>query len=82
MKYHLAPVSRKVATILSDINYSVFMYGWSTGVTTISSNRTVVKQIEATIEDHRNGDEGLEGPLVWVCDTARSLAGKDKDRKI
>ncbi|KAF4283485.1 hypothetical protein KXW98_000786 [Aspergillus fumigatus] len=78
----LPPVSRKVATILSDINYSVFMYGWSTGVTTISSNRTVVKQIEATIEDHRNGDEGLEGPLVWVCDTARSLAGKDKDRKI
>ncbi|GAQ09717.1 hypothetical protein ALT_7038 [Aspergillus lentulus] len=78
----LPPVSRKVAKILSDINYSVFMYGWSTGVTTISSNRTVVKQIETTIEEHRNGDEGLEGPPVWVCDTARSLAGKDKDRKM
>jgi hypothetical protein len=82
MKYHLAPVSRKVAKILSDINYSVFMYGWSTAVTTISSNRTVVKQIETTIEEHRNGDERLEGPPVWVCDTARSLAGKDKDRKM
>jgi hypothetical protein len=78
----LPPVSRKVAKILSDINYSVFMYGWSTAVTTISSNRTVVKQIETTIEEHRNGDEGLEGPPVWVCDTARSLAGKDKDRKM
>ncbi|GIC89241.1 uncharacterized protein Aud_005648 [Aspergillus udagawae] len=78
----LPPVSRKVAKVLSDINYSVFLYGWSTGVTTISSNRTVVKQIETIIEENRNGDEGLEGPLVWVCDTARSLAGKDKDRKM
>lgn len=78
----LPPVSRKVAEVLSDINYSVFMYGWSTGVTTISSNRTVVKQIETIIEEHRNGDEDLEGPPVWVCETARSLAGKDKDRKM
>ncbi|EAW13102.1 uncharacterized protein ACLA_015440 [Aspergillus clavatus NRRL 1] len=78
----LPPVSHQVAGILSDINYSVFMYGWVTGVTTISSNRTVVKQIESTIEEHRNGDEDLEGPLVWVCDTARSLAGKDKDRRV
>jgi hypothetical protein len=77
----LPPVSHKVAEILSDINHSVFFYGWVTGMTTISSNRTVVKQIEAIVEQHRNGDEDLEGPSIWVCDTARSLIGKDKGRK-
>ncbi|KAE8374066.1 hypothetical protein BDV26DRAFT_51773 [Aspergillus bertholletiae] len=77
----LPPVSRKVAEILSDINHSVFFYGWVTGITTISSNRTVVKQIETIVEQHRNGDEDLEGPQIWVCDTARSLIGKEKGRK-
>lgn len=77
----LPPIAHKVAEILSDINYSVFLYGWATGLMTISSNRTVVRQIEATVEKHRDGDDNLEGPLVWVCDTARSLIGKEKDRK-
>ncbi|PYH90434.1 hypothetical protein BO71DRAFT_402198 [Aspergillus ellipticus CBS 707.79] len=77
----LPPVCRKVEDILSDINYSVFLYGWAARVATISSNRTVVKQIEAIVEKHRDGDEDLEGPLIWVCDTARSLIGKEKGRK-
>ncbi|KAL2011515.1 hypothetical protein VTN00DRAFT_4233 [Thermoascus crustaceus] len=73
--------AHKVQEILSDINRSVFLYGWATGMVTISSNRTVVRQIEHTIEENRNGDEELEGPLVWVCDTARSLVGKEKNRR-
>ncbi|KAE8350565.1 hypothetical protein BDV28DRAFT_36261 [Aspergillus coremiiformis] len=77
----LPAVSHKVAEILSDINHSVFFYGWVTGITTISSNRTVVKQIETIVEEKRNGDEDLEGPQIWVCDTARSLIGKEKGRK-
>ncbi|BDD55903.1 hypothetical protein MPDQ_003281 [Monascus purpureus] len=77
----LPSVVQNAAEILSDINYSVFLYGWITGLTTITSNRTVAKQIEATVESHRNGDDSLEGPPVWVCDTARSLIGKEKDRK-
>ncbi|PLB44390.1 hypothetical protein P170DRAFT_513591 [Aspergillus steynii IBT 23096] len=80
-KGQLPPVAHQVTEILSDINYSVFMYGWATGTTTISSNRTVVKQIEATVEKQRNGDEDLEGPQIWVCDTARSLVGKERGRK-
>lgn len=75
------PVSERITDILSDINYSVFMYGWATNMMTISSNRTVVKQIENMVEKHRDGDENLEGPLIWVCDTARSLIGKEKGRK-
>jgi Protein of unknown function (DUF1308). len=77
----LPSVADEVAEGLSDINHSVFMYGWVTGMTTISSNRTIDKQIEATIENNRQGDDDSEGPLVWICDTARSLVGKDKDRK-
>ncbi|KAF9884605.1 hypothetical protein FE257_001427 [Aspergillus nanangensis] len=74
-------VADRVTEILSDINHSVFMYGWASKLMTISSNRTVVKQIEMTVEKHREGDEELEGPLIWVCDTARSLIGKEKSRK-
>jgi hypothetical protein len=77
----LPAVADRVAEGLSDINHSVFMYGWVTGMTTISSNRTIDKQIETTIENNRGTDEDLEGPMVWICDTARSLAGKEKDRK-
>lgn len=78
----LPPVADEVAQVLSAINYSVFMYGWATGLTTISSNRTIDKQIEVTIENSRQVDENaVEGPPVWICDTARSLAGKDKGRK-
>ncbi|KGO74421.1 Protein of unknown function DUF1308 [Penicillium italicum] len=78
---NLHPVVHAVGKDLSDINHSVFLYGWVTGLTTISSNRTIDKQIEATVEDNRKGDDSLEGPEVWICDTARSLVGKDKDRK-
>ncbi|KAJ5177825.1 Protein of unknown function DUF1308 [Penicillium coprophilum] len=77
----LQPVVHEVEKGLSDINHSVFLYGWATGLTTISSNRTIDKQIEATVEDNRKDDDGLQGPDVWICDTARSLVGKDKDRK-
>ncbi|KAK2804224.1 hypothetical protein FQN51_002313 [Onygenales sp. PD_10] len=70
-----------VASQLSDINRSVFLYGWVTCLMTISSNRTVAKQIEVLVEENRNGDDDLAGPLVWVCDTARSLVGKDSNRK-
>ncbi|KAJ5442706.1 Protein of unknown function DUF1308 [Penicillium cf. griseofulvum] len=78
---NLHPVVHEVGEGLSDINHSVFLYGWVTGLTTISSNRTIDKQIEVTVEDNRKGDDGLQGPDVWICDTARSLVGKDKDRK-
>ncbi|KAJ5107086.1 hypothetical protein N7456_003761 [Penicillium angulare] len=76
----LPPVADDVAEGLSDINYSVFMYGWAASITTITSNRTIDRQIEATIEKSRGEDEDLEGPEVWVCDTARSLVGKERGR--
>lgn len=77
----LPPVAHKVTAALSVINRSVFLYGWVKGIVTVTSNRTVVKQIENIIEENRGGDDALQGPQVWVCDTARSLVGKEKNRR-
>lgn len=71
----------EIAEGLSEINRSVFMYGWRTSYTTLTSNRTVVKHIEAAIERCRNGDDELVGPETWVCGMARSLIGKEKGRR-
>lgn len=70
----------RVAEKLTVINQSVFLYGWLEGLTTISSNRTVVKDIENLVEQHRQHDED-RGPDVWICPTARSLVGKEKTRR-
>ena len=76
----LPTVAQNVAKNLSSINQSVFMYGWYTGMTTISSNRTVAKDIETSIEANRTREDE-KGPDVWLCPTARSLVGKEKTRR-
>ncbi|KAI9816771.1 MAG: hypothetical protein M1827_001416 [Pycnora praestabilis] len=69
-----------VSKDLTAINCSVFLYGWATRLTTISSNRTVAKLIETVVEANRKDDEE-EGPSIWLCPTARSLVGKEKNRR-
>ncbi|KAL8717468.1 MAG: hypothetical protein Q9225_005291 [Loekoesia sp. 1 TL-2023] len=74
----LPPAALKVKDSLTVINQSVFLWGWRTGWTTLTSNRTVVRQIEEIVE----GAEGEQvGPKVWLCGTARSLVGKEKGRR-
>ncbi|KAI4124465.1 MAG: hypothetical protein LQ338_004783 [Usnochroma carphineum] len=75
---HLPPAANKVKESLTAINQSVFLYGWMMGWTTLTSNRTVARQIEEIVE----GEEGDQvGPKVWLCGTARSLVGKEKGRR-
>lgn len=76
----LPAVGTKVAEQLTAINRSVFLYGWASGRTTISSNRTVAKLIETVVEEHRTSEED-RGPDVWLAPNARSLVGKEKGRK-
>ncbi|KAK4977310.1 hypothetical protein LTR66_010776 [Elasticomyces elasticus] len=76
----LPAVAQQVGRKLTPINQSVFLYGWARGCTTITSNRTVVKQIEAVIDDATPASEDAQGPMVWLCPTARSLVGKEKNR--
>lgn len=58
----LPSVAQRVAKQLTDINRSVFMYGWMQSVTTVSSNRTVAKQIEEIVEKQGGG---VFGPDIW-----------------
>ena len=76
----LPPIAREVEKVLININQSVFLYGWSSGSTTLSSNGSVAKGIEGKIEDYRVNDED-SGPDIWLCPTSRSLVGKEKERR-
>lgn len=74
----LPPVALQVADQLTDINRSVFMYGWMESLTTVSSNRTVAKHIESLVEKM---GQGAVGPEIWLREPARSLLGKEKERR-
>jgi len=75
----LPPVANAVEKSLTAINQSVFLHGWATGNATITSNRTVVKQIENILSNEANSE--AEWPNIWLCPTARSLVGKEKGRR-
>ncbi|KAE8444873.1 hypothetical protein EG329_014121 [Mollisiaceae sp. DMI_Dod_QoI] len=72
--------AEKVSENLTPINQSVFLYGWLTHRTTISSNGSVAKDIETTIETNRV-DEKTQGPDIWLSASSRSLVGKEKERR-
>ncbi|MCJ1311170.1 hypothetical protein MMC25_004840 [Agyrium rufum] len=72
------PIAEKVKQHLSEINQSVFLWGWTRGYTTVTSNRTVVKTIREIVEAE---DGEVLGPKVWMCAVARSLVGKEKGRR-
>lgn len=73
----LPSIASKVSAQLSDINRDIFLYGWLERITTISSNRAVVKTMEAVFEEE-NSEE--TGPDIWLVGTARSLVGKERGR--
>ena len=73
----LPPQAKSVCESMTAINQSVFLYGWASSQTTITSNRTVVKQIENDLEKFDDLDESV-WPQIWLCPTARSLVGKEK----
>lgn len=88
----LPPVAEKVSEIFlpTGINRSVFLFGWSANLTTISSNATAAKEIETAIEeenissktlDRQAYSQGTKGPDIWICPFARSLVGKEKNRR-
>ena len=80
MEKEIGHLAKAVKEELTTINQSVFFYGWTKGLTTISSNRTVAKEIENCVEANRTSDEE-RGPDIWLCATARSLVGKEKTRR-
>lgn len=69
--------AREICARMTEINRSVFLSGWALGRTTITSNRTVVKQIEHDLESYPAPSEDV-WPQIWLCPTARSLVGKER----
>ena len=83
--YSVISAKIKDSLHLSPINSSVFMYGWQQKIVTITSNRVVANQIEKALNEILDAEESqgreiinFEGPKLWVCESARSLVGKDK----
>ncbi|KAI4222874.1 MAG: hypothetical protein L6R36_005834 [Xanthoria steineri] len=74
----LPAIAQRVKGALTAINQSVFLHGWVEGCVTLTSNRSVKKQIEEIVE---NEEGEVEGPRIWLCNTARSLVGKEKGRR-
>lgn len=78
----LPDVSRKVSDQLSQLNSSVFLYGWHRRIPTVTSNRAAVKHLETIIDQWQSQTgEDLVGPNVWLCSVPRSLRAKDKHRQ-
>lgn len=77
---NLSPEALEVGSHMTIINRSVFIHGWASGRTTITSNRAVVKAIENDLEKFENLDESV-WPSIWLCPTARSLVGKEKEKR-
>lgn len=75
----LPEVVLEVTAAMTSINKSIFLHGWATGRTTITSNRTIVKQIENDFDKYDDMPESV-WPNIWLCPTARSLVGKEKRR--
>lgn len=74
----LPAIAAQIAEALTEINRSVFIYGWVNGLTTVSSNRSVANAIENMVE--KDG-QGARGPEIWLREPARSLLGKEKERR-
>lgn len=67
-----------VGSQLSAVNRAVFLFGWRTGFTTVSSNNNTVREIETLLEEHRAKDgseDAVASMHTWVC-MPRSVVGK------
>ncbi|KAF2742173.1 hypothetical protein M011DRAFT_472407 [Sporormia fimetaria CBS 119925] len=71
----LPAVKQRLSEQLSELNRDIFLYGWAKGITTLSSNRSCARAIEATINEV-GLEDGEAGPHVWLCGESRSLIAK------
>lgn len=80
-------VMSEVSANLTRLNKNIFMFGWVTGFTTLTSNRAVAKQIESSINrilarreaSDSTAVSNFAGPSIWVNAKARSLVGREKE---
>ncbi|KAI1107969.1 hypothetical protein F4804DRAFT_5701 [Jackrogersella minutella] len=71
------PIKKKLETVLNP-GRSVFSYGWASGLTTMTCNSVVIKQLERDLEQLSTlGD--LPWPSIWSFPTSRPFVGIPKD---
>ncbi|USP81859.1 uncharacterized protein yc1106_09133 [Curvularia clavata] len=80
MTSNLPSVANTIAAELGPLNASIFLFGWSQNLTTLSANRGRARQIESIINEHGLKD-GEAGPHIWLCGESRSLIAKHGRRK-
>lgn len=66
-----------VSSILSELNRDIYLYGWVRGITTMSANNSLAKQIRLLVEENRTNDDEA-GPKIWVFPFTRALATKGR----
>ncbi|KAI0833926.1 hypothetical protein F5Y06DRAFT_290135 [Hypoxylon sp. FL0890] len=70
-------IKKKLETVLNP-GRSVFSYGWASGLTTMTCNSVVIKQLEKDLEQLPTlGD--LPWPSIWAFPTSRPFVGVPKD---
>jgi hypothetical protein len=66
-----------IASILSDLNRSIYYYGWLHQITTVTANNSLAKQIRLLVEEQRTNDDEA-GPKIQVFPFTRALATKGR----
>ncbi|KAI1461862.1 hypothetical protein F4805DRAFT_185328 [Annulohypoxylon moriforme] len=73
------PIKKKLETVLNP-GRSVFSYGWASGLTTLTCNSVIVKQLEKDLEQLPTlGD--LPWPSIWAFSTSRPFLGVPRDSR-
>ncbi|KAI1382399.1 hypothetical protein F4677DRAFT_25065 [Hypoxylon crocopeplum] len=70
------PIKKKLETVMNP-GRSVFSYGWASGLTTMTCNSVVIKQLEKDLEQLPTlGD--VPWPSIWAFPTSRPFVGVPK----
>ncbi|KAI2473601.1 hypothetical protein F4781DRAFT_138760 [Annulohypoxylon bovei var. microspora] len=73
------PVKKTLETVLNP-GRSVFSYGWASGLTSMTCNSVIVKQLEKDLEQLPTLGE-LPWPSIWAFSTSRPFVGIPRDNR-
>ena len=67
----------------TDSKRSIYMFGWASGHTTLTSNKEIRGQFRTMVEAQRQGpaDAALQGPRIWPLSVTRNLLAKVKKER-
>ena len=80
---HLPPMALGVATDLSPLNRSVYLYGWTHRLTTVTGHRGIERQVRLSLARHwtRDGADDERPPDIWHRHLGGYLIHRDKPKE-